>query len=130
MVLAVYYVVTQISAKEDSMSKIIIDPIMDEESMMEMAGNRSLAEIESVRDFLLMCIRRYFSRLLMNTDEYNRYLCNISVNSSYVVSEIWQQPCEGFIFINLGSHKNEDLRLLEDLPIEEQIFILDKITSY
>lgn len=112
------------------MGQIIIDPIMDEDDMMELAGNRSLAEIESIRDFLLMSIRLYFSRLMMNTDEYNRYLCNLSVNERYNVSEIWQQPCEGFIFINLGSHENEDLRLLENLSIEDQIMILDNITSY
>ena len=103
---------------------------MDEYDMMELSGNRSLAEIEAVRDFLLMSIRQYFSRLMMNTDEDNRFLCNISVNGHYNVSEIWQQPCEGFIFINLGSHENEDLRLLENLSIEDQIMILDNITSY
>lgn len=103
---------------------------MDEETMMEMAGNRSLTEIESVRDFLLMSVRLYFSRLLMNTDEDNRYLCKISVNGSYYVSELWQQPCDGFIFINVGSHDKEDVRYLENLPIEDQITILDKITSY
>lgn len=112
------------------MSKIVIDPLMDEDVMMELAGNRSLAEIESVMEFLVMSIRQYFSRLLMNTDDDNRYLCNITVNGCYNVSEIWQQPCEGFIFINLGSHENEDVRRLENLPIEDQIMILDRITSY
>lgn len=103
---------------------------MDEETMMEMVGNRSLAEIESVRDFLLLSVRLYFSRLLMNTDKDNRYLCNISVNGSYFVSELWQQPCDGFIFLNVGSHEKEDVWYLENLPIEDQIIILDKITSY
>lgn len=103
---------------------------MDEDDMMELAGNRSLAEIESVRDFLLMSIHRYFSRLMMNTDEDNRFLCNISVDGRYNVSEIWQQPCDGFIFINLGSRENEDVWRLENLPIEDQIMILDRITSY
>lgn len=112
------------------MSKIIIDTVMDEDSMMELAGNRSLSEIEAVKGFLLMSIRQYFSRLMMNTDEDSRYLCNISVNGCYIVSEIWQQPCDGFIYINIGSHEKECLRFLEDLPIEEQIEILDKITRY
>lgn len=103
---------------------------MDEDSMMELAGNRSMVEMESVKDFLVMSIRQYFSRLLMNTDEDNRYLCNVSVKGIYNVSELWQQPCDGFIFLNVGSHENEDLRYLENLPIEDQILILDKITSY
>ena len=112
------------------MSKIIIDPLMDEKSLIEFASNRSLAEIESVRDFLQMCIRQYFSRLMMNTDEDKRYSCNIPINVSLIVSEIWQQPCEGLIFINVGTHEKEDLRYLEDLSIEEQIGLLDKITNY
>lgn len=81
--------IIQINAEEeDNMSMIIIDPIMDEDDMIELAGNRNMAEIESVRGFLLMSIRLYFSRLMMKTDEDNRYLCNISVNGRYNVSEI------------------------------------------
>lgn len=103
--------------------------MMDEESMLELAGNRSMEEIESVKDFLLMSIRQYFSRILINTDEYNHYLCDIPVNGSYKISEIWQQPCDGFIFIKQGSHESEDLRYLESWPLEQQIEILDKIVN-
>lgn len=52
-----HYALTQISAIGNNMSKIIIDSMMDEESMLELAGNRSMEEIESVKDFLLMSIR-------------------------------------------------------------------------
>lgn len=44
LVMVANYARTQINATEESMSKIIISPIMDEETMMEMAGNVGLVK--------------------------------------------------------------------------------------
>lgn len=98
--------------------------------------NKTLTDIETsynqykdLEKFIRESIRRYLSRILMNTSEDNPLKCKICLTNeegfglstlNYPwIYEIWQHPTEGIIYFNYDPDGEElvefDYMLLEDL---------------
>jgi len=101
---------------------------LNEETIVDLAGNRCLDEILDLHDLLTQSIRQYLSRRLYYTDVDTPLKCNIPFSHSNclqaettTITHIWQDSVEGMIRFNISNRVID----LENLSLEDQIYILD-----
>lgn len=110
---------------------------LSELTIAELAGNRCIEEILDLEVLLRQSIRLFLSRLLAHTDADNPYSCNIRYNGLHnvnksidqtVITHVWQDPVEGVIVFALND--SDKVIDLADIILEDQIYILESLTSY
>lgn len=102
--------------------------------LIKASQNLKIESINNLIDFSIQCVRSFLSKQLMDTNKNKPLQCNIQVDfdnywtklidsEPLIIDQMYQEPCEGFIFIH---YKNTNIwKELSDVPLQVQNIIIN-----